>query len=96
MAGRAIHPQPERTCIGCRNTAAKRDLLRVVRRPDGTVEVDPTGRAAGRGAYVHRSRECVERAGRTGALGRTLKVGLSSAQAASLIEGLRITIGETA
>ncbi len=49
---------PQRTCIGCRQVEAKRELLRIVRTPDGHVIADPTGKKAGRGAYLHQEREC--------------------------------------
>ena len=51
-----------RTCIGCGKSEDKRDVVRFVRTPDGTVEVDPTGKANGRGAYVHATLECFEMA----------------------------------
>jgi len=51
-----------RTCIGCGTSEDKREVVRFVRTPDGTVEVDPTGKANGRGAYVHASLECFETA----------------------------------
>jgi len=43
---------PQRTCVACRTTRDKRDLLRVVRAPDGSVSFDASGKAAGRGAYL--------------------------------------------
>jgi predicted RNA-binding protein YlxR (DUF448 family) len=43
---------PRRTCVACRETDAKRQLIRLVRTPEGTVEVDPTGKRNGRGAYL--------------------------------------------
>jgi predicted RNA-binding protein YlxR (DUF448 family) len=49
---------PQRTCIACRSTTGKRDLVRIVRTPAGTVEVDLTGKKSGRGAYIHRTVEC--------------------------------------
>jgi uncharacterized protein len=87
--------EPERTCVGCRIRAPKADLVRVVRRPGGGVAVDGTRRAAGRGAYVHRAVDCLDRAARSGALTRALKVGLTPAEAASLMTELRETIGES-
>ena len=51
-----------RTCIGCGTSEDKREVVRFVRMPDGNVEVDPTGKANGRGAYVHSSLECFETA----------------------------------
>ncbi len=49
---------PQRTCIGCGQVEAKRGLMRVVRTPEGRVVADPTGKKAGRGAYLHQEREC--------------------------------------
>lgn len=48
---------PQRTCIGCRTVLAKKGLVRVVRSPEG-VMVDLTGKAPGRGAYIHGVRSC--------------------------------------
>ena len=73
---------PQRTCVGCRETLPKRVLIRLVRRPEG-VQVDPTGKLAGRGAYLHDRRSCWEY-GLKGALGRALKVTLSPEDLATL------------
>src|SRR5450759_1235737 len=51
-----------RTCIGCGTSEDKREVVRFVRTPDGTVEVDPSGKANGRGAYVHATLGCFETA----------------------------------
>lgn len=65
---------PERTCIACGTTQAKRGLLRIVRTPEGTIEIDATGKKNGRGAYVHETRSCWDGALRKGKLERALKV----------------------
>jgi len=52
---------PQRTCIGCKTVLAKRELVRLVHTPEG-IMVDETGKAAGRGAYVHNTRRCWEQA----------------------------------
>jgi predicted RNA-binding protein YlxR (DUF448 family) len=65
---------PQRTCVGCRTTLAKRSLIRVVRTPEG-VSPDPTGKRPGRGAYLHNQRSCWER-GLRGALAHALKTEL--------------------
>ncbi len=52
---------PERTCIACGEKAPKRELTRVVVDPDGTVRVDPTGKAPGRGAYLCGKPACRQR-----------------------------------
>jgi len=51
---------PQRTCIGCRVVQSKRELLRIVRTPEGRVSADPTGKRNGRGTYVHKTRDCFE------------------------------------
>lgn len=62
--------------MGCRTVLPKRTLLRVVRGPQG-VHLDPTGKAPGRGAYLHDRRSCWE-AGLAGALARALKTELTA------------------
>src|SRR5512133_1050212 len=66
---------PQRTCVGCRQTLAKRALIRVVRTPEG-LRVDPTGKIPGRGAYLHDHRDCWK-SGLKGALAHALKVELT-------------------
>jgi len=53
---------PLRTCISCRETKPKRELLRVVRTPDGHVMIDATGKKSGRGAYLCARLSCWENA----------------------------------
>ena len=65
--------QPVRTCVACRQEAGKAELIRVVRQPDGRVGVDRSGRASGRGAYLHTTTECIELARKRHALDRALK-----------------------
>ena len=67
---------PQRTCVGCRTVIPKRQLVRIVRSPDG-IRVDPTGKLAGRGAYLHNRRSCWER-GLKGALAQALKTELTT------------------
>jgi predicted RNA-binding protein YlxR (DUF448 family) len=66
-----------RTCVACRAEAGKRDLIRLVRRQDGRVAVDPTGRAPGRGAYLHHDPGCLDLARRRRALERALKASVA-------------------
>lgn len=65
---------PQRMCAVCRETNAKRTLTRVVRTSETTFEVDPTGRANGRGAYLCDKASCWEKAAATPILARALKV----------------------
>lgn len=67
---------PQRTCVGCREVLPKRAMLRLVRTAEGVV-VDPTGKLAGRGAYLHDRVMCWER-GLKGALAHALKTELSA------------------
>ena len=53
---------PMRMCVGCREMKPKKELLRVVRSPEGEISFDLTGRKPGRGAYVCHSRDCLLRA----------------------------------
>ncbi len=71
MAPKRSH-RPVRTCVACRQEAGKAELVRVVRRPEGGVELDRTGRAPGRGAYLHAAAECVAGARKRRALDRAL------------------------
>jgi uncharacterized protein len=64
--------EPIRTCVGCREEGGKRGLVRLVR-AEGVVRADPTGRAPGRGAYLHRDQACLDQARRRHALERALK-----------------------
>ena len=61
--------------MGCREVLPKRTMIRIVRTADG-VQIDPTGKLAGRGAYLHDRRECWER-GLKGALAHALKATIS-------------------
>lgn len=65
---------PQRMCAVCRETNAKRTLTRVVRTSDTGFEVDPTGRANGRGAYICDKASCWEKAAGTPVLARALRV----------------------
>jgi len=65
--------QPLRTCLGCRAKRPKKDLVRVVRIPSGAIEVDPSGRRAGRGAYVCPGGDCLKAAVKGKKLERALE-----------------------
>ena len=62
---------PKRTCVGCHEVLSKKELMRIVRTPDGIL-YDPTGKANGRGAYLHNRRSCWKNAIK-GALAKTLR-----------------------
>ncbi|WP_189263954.1 YlxR family protein [Streptomyces fuscichromogenes] len=74
MSGRTrARACPERTCVGCRQRAAKTELLRIVAVGDECVP-DPRGTLPGRGAYVHPAQVCLDQAVRRRALPRALRV----------------------
>ena len=79
---------PLRTCVVCRETSAKKTLLRVVRTPGESPEIrfDSTGKANGRGAYVCATLECIDKAIKQKRFERTLGV---SATSDTLTEDLR-------
>ncbi len=61
-----------RQCVGCREMAPKRELVRVVRAPDGVISLDFKGKAPGRGAYVCHRAECHKKAKKSSALEREI------------------------
>ena len=63
---------PMRQCVGCREMKAKKELVRVVRSPEGEISLDFRGKAPGRGAYVCPQAECLRRAIKSRALERAL------------------------
>jgi len=73
---------PQRTCVGCREVLPKRKMVRIVKTANG-LQIDPTGKLPGRGAYLHDRRECWER-GLKGALAHALKVSLTEDDRARL------------
>lgn len=68
---------PQRMCVGCREKRNKKELIRVVRTPEATVILDPTGKKAGRGAYICPQVDCLARAIKSKALERALNVEIS-------------------
>ncbi|HNB52454.1 MAG TPA: YlxR family protein [Anaerolineales bacterium] len=78
---------PQRTCVGCRIVLAKRALIRLVRTPEG-VQVDPTGKQPGRGAYLHNQRSCWELGIKSG-LERALKITLTPEDKERLIQHMQ-------
>ena len=63
---------PMRQCLGCREMKQKKELIRVVRTPEGEISLDFRGKVPGRGAYVCPSSACLEKAIKTRALERAL------------------------
>ena len=64
---------PMRQCIGCREMKPKKELIRVVRSPEGTISLDFRGKAPGRGAYLCPDAACLKRAIKAKALNRAFE-----------------------
>jgi len=79
---------PLRMCVGCREMFPKRELLRIVRSPEGEVSMDSTGRKSGRGAYVCHSADCLQKAIRHRQLERALETKLGDEVAQALQDAL--------
>ena len=77
---------PQRTCIACRRTDAKRGLMRLVRDAEGHVALDPTGKRAGRGAYICHDPACWEQALASKGLARSLRRKIDPAADIGLIK----------
>lgn len=73
MAAKKI---PRRMCVGCREMKDKRSLIRVVRRPEGSIEIDDTGKKSGRGAYICPNQACFAKAKKAKSLERALNIQL--------------------
>ena len=65
---------PMRQCMGCREMKPKKELIRVVRSPEGSVSLDFKGKAPGRGAYLCPDLQCLKKARKSGSIGRVLEV----------------------
>ncbi len=68
---------PLRVCAGCQEQKNKKEMIRVVRTPEGAVEIDKTGKKSGRGVYICQNLECLEKAYKEHRLERSLKTKVS-------------------
>ena len=62
MENKRVKKVPERKCLGCMQTFPKKELIRVVRTPQGNVEIDLSGKKSGRGAYICKDKNCLKKA----------------------------------
>lgn len=67
---------PLRQCVGCREMKDKKEMVRVLRTAQGSILIDASGRKNGRGAYICRKAECFEKARKSKALARSLKINI--------------------
>lgn len=71
-----VRKVPMRKCIGCQEMKNKKEMMRVLRTTEENVVLDTTGKKNGRGAYICFSRECFEKAVKSKALERSLKMSI--------------------
>jgi predicted RNA-binding protein YlxR (DUF448 family) len=86
---------PVRTCVACRAERQKRELVRIVRAPDGTVSLDASGRAAGRGAYLCADGSCWALALKKSSIERALAAPLPADLRGRLEQGQLLLLGGT-
>jgi len=65
---------PQRMCVGCKEMQNKKSLIRIVKTPEEVVLIDPTGKRAGRGAYICPRAECLQMAIKSKGLEKSLKI----------------------
>ena len=85
---------PQRQCMGCRERKANREMIRVVRCPDGAVNLDFGGKMNGRGAYICPDPECLKKAIRAKSLERSLEVAIPEEVYARLTREMEAGRGE--
>ncbi len=68
---------PIRQCVGCRERKAKKELIRIVKSPEGVISLDFSGKANGRGAYLCCSTECLNKAMKSRAIERAFEEAVS-------------------
>lgn len=83
-----VRKVPMRLCMGCQQMKPKKEMLRIVRTPEGTVELDLTGKRNGRGAYICPDRECLQKAVKQKRLERALEHPISDEVWAKLEQGM--------
>ena len=86
---------PMRMCVGCREMKPKKELIRVVRSPEGEVSLDATGKKPGRGAYCCFDAACLKRALKQGQLDRQLEVKLTDEVNQSLTDTMNRLLEES-
>lgn len=74
---KTVKKPPMRHCLGCGAELPKNELIRVVRSPEGVISIDATGKSAGRGAYICKKAACLQKARKSGRLGKALDSSIS-------------------
>lgn len=83
---KSIKHVPERTCIACRQKRPKWEMVRIVRTPEGNLEIDSRGKKAGRGAYLCKQQSCWEAGLTKKRLEHALKAEIGTEQRSGLLE----------
>jgi predicted RNA-binding protein YlxR (DUF448 family) len=91
-SGKSRRHIPQRTCVGCRQTGSKRELIRIVRTPDG-IQIEHNERLHGRGAYLHPTAACWEK-GLKSSLPQALRTEISEQDMLALREHVRSLSGD--
>lgn len=86
-----IRKQPERRCLGCMQSFPKKELIRLVRTPEGTVELDFVGKRPGRGAYICKNAVCFKKARKAGRFQRNLECEIPE----EVLNRLEVELSET-
>ena len=81
---------PQRRCLGCNESFPKKELIRVIRDPEGNVSLDFTGKKSGRGAYVCRSLACFKKARKSNRFASSLEVQMPPEVLDALEEEIRL------
>ncbi len=81
---------PMRMCTGCMEMKPKKELIRVVKNNEGEVSLDPVGKKPGRGAYICKNKECLEKAFKSKRLNKNLETNIDE----SIYEAMRAMINE--
>jgi len=82
---------PERRCIACNSSKPKSELLRIVKNKENEISIDETGKKPGRGAYICRNIECLNKLKKSGRLSKTFEIEISE----EIYEDLRDVIGDS-
>ena len=80
---------PQRLCVACQSIGAKKELLRIVRSPEGEVSTDFTGKKSGRGVYVCQNIECLEKAIKEKRLEKGLRIAIDRRTYEQLVEEIK-------
>ena len=83
--------EPMRTCIGCRESRPKKDMIRIACY-EGMLTVDVTGRAKGRGVYICKDSECLEKAKKSGAVKRGFRMNFDQNDLDRVYEDIKMVI----